>query len=44
MEFCYHVQRSVIDEDDLVKIDGYVATFHHEREIFRAVGVRNDEV
>lgn len=44
MEFCYHVRRSVIDEDDLVKIDGYVAMFHHEREIFRAVGVRNDEV
>ena len=28
MEFCYLVQRSVLDEDDLVAIDAAVADFH----------------
>ncbi len=44
MEFCYHVRCSVIDEDDLIKIEAAVAAFHHEREIFHTVGVRKDEI
>ncbi len=44
MDFCYHVHRSVIDEDDLVKIDAAVTKFHQEREIFCTVGVHKDEV
>lgn len=44
MEFCYYVRCSVIDEDTLVKIDTTVMLFHKERENFRTVGVRKDEV
>ncbi|KAK0237593.1 hypothetical protein EDD85DRAFT_921282 [Armillaria nabsnona] len=44
MDFCYHVCWSVIDENDLVKIDAAVAKFHQEQEIFRTVSVRKDEV
>ncbi|PBK83357.1 hypothetical protein ARMGADRAFT_1055759 [Armillaria gallica] len=45
MEFCYCVRRSVIDEENLIKIDTSVANFHHEREIFHEVrsdGKRTD--
>ncbi|PBK82674.1 hypothetical protein ARMGADRAFT_1140721 [Armillaria gallica] len=37
MEFCYCVRRSVIDEDDLVKIDASVTNFHCEREVFHDI-------
>ncbi|KAI0319057.1 hypothetical protein OF83DRAFT_1228665 [Amylostereum chailletii] len=42
LEFCYLVRRSTIDEDTLDTIDGALAHFHLEREIFRDVGVRPD--
>ena len=42
MEFCYLARRSQIDDDTLAQIDVAVARFHHEREIFKDVGVRED--
>ena len=42
MEFCYLARRSQIDEDTLAQMDAAIASFHHEREIFRDVGVRDD--
>ncbi|PBK58686.1 hypothetical protein ARMSODRAFT_991269 [Armillaria solidipes] len=44
MEFCYRVYCSVIDEDDLVKIYASVANFHREREVFRTLGIRTDDI
>lgn len=44
IEFCYYVHHSVIDEDDLIKIEAAVAAFHHEREIFHTVGVWKDKI
>lgn len=37
IEFCYHVRRSIIDEDGLEQIDALVASFHRNREAFRDV-------
>ncbi|KAK0184236.1 hypothetical protein F5146DRAFT_1006736 [Armillaria mellea] len=34
----------LIDEDTLLKIDAAVTSYHMEREIFRTVGVRKDEI
>ena len=34
LEFCYLVHHSVIDGDDLVKIDASVADFHHHSQAF----------
>jgi hypothetical protein len=42
IEFCYIVRRSVIDENDLKKLDQLLIKFHDEREVFRDVGVRAD--
>ncbi|KIL58389.1 hypothetical protein M378DRAFT_86568 [Amanita muscaria Koide BX008] len=42
MEFCYIVRQSVIDENDLDKLDEYLAKFHKYREVFRDKGVRQD--
>lgn len=42
LEFCYLVRRSVITEDTLVAIDQAVERFHHHREIFREMGVRDN--
>ncbi|KAG6839004.1 hypothetical protein C0991_006648 [Blastosporella zonata] len=42
IEFCYLVRQSVIDEDNLVAIEGALAKFHHERVIFEHEGVRPD--
>ncbi len=39
-EFCYIVRRSVIDENDLDKLDELLVKFHQEREIFQKEGVR----
>lgn len=41
-EFCYIVRRSVIDENDLDKLDELLVKFHREREIFRTEDVRPD--
>ena len=41
LEFCYHVRREVIDDNDLDKLDELLAKFHAKREIFREVGVRD---
>ncbi len=43
-EFCYHVRRSVIDEDNLVKIDASVTDFHREREVFCTLGIWTDDI
>lgn len=40
LEFCYHVRRDVLDDDDLDKLDELLAKFHEMREVFREVGVR----
>ena len=42
LEFCYLVRREVLDDHDIDKLDQHLAKFHHEREIFRAEGVRAD--
>src|ERR1700691_1270673 len=42
MEFCYLARRSQIDEDTLSQLDAAIACFHHEREIFKIAGVRED--
>ena len=42
LEFCYLVRRSVISEDTLEAIDDALARFHHHREIFRHLGVRDN--
>ncbi|KAJ2912313.1 hypothetical protein MD484_g8095, partial [Candolleomyces efflorescens] len=42
MEFCYLVRRSEIDETVLDQIDEAVRRFHHEREIFRQHGIREN--
>jgi hypothetical protein len=41
-EFCYLARRSQIDETILNLIDAAIKQFHHEREIFIEVGVRED--
>jgi hypothetical protein len=41
-EFCYLARRSQIDETTLKLIDDAIERFHHEREIFIEVGVRED--
>ena len=41
LEFCYHVRREVIDDDDLDRLDELLAKFHEKREIFREVGIRD---
>ncbi len=40
LDFCYLVRRSVIDEDDIGKIEDALEDFHLYREIFRIPGVR----
>ena len=40
IEFCYLVRRSVLDDNDLDKLDYLLAKFHKEREIFRTEGIR----
>ncbi|KAI9567640.1 hypothetical protein HD554DRAFT_2322505 [Boletus coccyginus] len=40
LEFGYTVRKSVINESDLDAIDNAVQCFHHERKIFKEVGVR----
>ncbi|KAH6905748.1 hypothetical protein BKA70DRAFT_1373002 [Coprinopsis sp. MPI-PUGE-AT-0042] len=40
LEFTYLVRRPVITEDDLKRLDGLVASFHNNREIFRDLGIR----
>lgn len=42
IEFCYLVRRHVLDDNDLDKLDGYLAEFHEEREIFIEEGIRDD--
>lgn len=34
MEFCYLVQWSVLDKNDLQKLEEHLATFHEEQEVF----------
>jgi hypothetical protein len=41
-EVCYLARRSQIDETTLKLIDAAIERFHHEREIFIEVGVRED--
>ena len=41
-EFCYCVQRSVIDEDTLIEINIALANFHHNRSIFLKMHIRED--
>jgi hypothetical protein len=41
-EFCYLVRRSVLDDNDLVKLDEHLAKFHEEWQIFIDEGVRDD--
>ncbi|THU92773.1 hypothetical protein K435DRAFT_829595 [Dendrothele bispora CBS 962.96] len=43
LEFCYLVWRNIINQETLVAIDAAVARFHHERDIFREVGVRDED-
>ncbi|KIL57999.1 hypothetical protein M378DRAFT_87088 [Amanita muscaria Koide BX008] len=40
IEFCYHVRREVLDDDDLETLDNLLASFHREREMFMEEGVR----
>ena len=42
LEFCYLVRHEVLNDHDIDKLDQHLADFHHEREIFRAEGVRPD--
>ncbi|KAK0449354.1 hypothetical protein EV421DRAFT_1889156 [Armillaria borealis] len=42
MEFCYLVQCSVLDEDDLVVLDNTIERYHREQEIFHDVGIQPD--
>lgn len=42
IEFCYLVRRSVLDDNDLVKLDEYLAKFHEAREIFKDEEIRDD--
>jgi hypothetical protein len=42
MDFCYLVRRSEIDESLLTQIDEAVNRFHHEREVFRTHGIRDN--
>ena len=39
IEFCYIVRRSVIDKNDLDKLDELLVKFHQEHEIFRTEDV-----
>lgn len=40
MEFCYLVQWSVLDKNDLQKLEEHLATFHEEQEVFWREGVQ----
>ncbi|KAJ7070469.1 hypothetical protein C8F01DRAFT_1206314 [Mycena amicta] len=40
LDFCYLVRRSDFDEDSFAVIDETVRQFHHHREAFRELGVR----
>ncbi|KAF8347311.1 hypothetical protein F5887DRAFT_1060897 [Amanita rubescens] len=40
IDFCYYARRSILDDNDLTKLDELLSKFHEEREIFREVGVR----
>ena len=42
IEFCYIVQRHVLDDDDIKKLNILLAQFHQEREIFHEAGIRPD--
>ena len=42
IKFCYLVQRNVIDEEALRKIENALNNFHTHREIFRELGIRPD--
>jgi hypothetical protein len=42
LEFCYLVRRSQIDESVLEKLDDAVDHFHHERQIFITLGIRDN--
>jgi hypothetical protein len=40
IEICYIIRRSVIDENDLDKLEALLKKYHTEHEIFRTSGVR----
>ena len=42
IEFCYLVRRSVLDDNDLAKLDEHLTKFHEEWQIFIDEGVRED--
>lgn len=42
LEFCYHVRRSVLDDDDLDRLDELLAKYHEAREVFIEEGIRED--
>ena len=42
MEFCYIVQRLVLDNDDIDKLNTLLVQFHQERKIFREAGIRSN--
>ncbi|KAF8328733.1 hypothetical protein F5887DRAFT_897430 [Amanita rubescens] len=42
MEFCYLVRQSVLDDNDLEKLDEHLSAFHEDREIFVEEGIRDD--
>jgi hypothetical protein len=42
MDLCYLLRRSVLDEDDVMKITQLITEFHQERKIFEHEGVRPD--
>jgi hypothetical protein len=35
LEFCYHVRRSVLDNDNLDMLDELLAKYHEERKVFQ---------
>jgi hypothetical protein len=41
MEFCYLVRRSVLDDNDLEKLDEHLSAFHEDRDIFIEEGIRD---
>ena len=42
LEFCYYVRRSVLDEDDLDRLDELHAKYHEAQEVFIEEGVWED--
>ncbi|KAF8335188.1 hypothetical protein F5887DRAFT_1079269 [Amanita rubescens] len=41
-EFCYYVRRSVLDDDDLDRLNELLAKYHEAREVFIEEGVREN--